>query len=161
MSHPHSKEKHFLAAAIKTACKDTIFQDNAELAAELFGNILANYVENRETIRKYLDLPSESERNKVVVNECYDGFGLSLEAFKAYHAFAEIPEPKDQYSKGDRLYNWFKNLDRDDPYLVRVVETLGEKANGANADLSVRYVTPGNWRIKDHDGYEQIVNTNE
>lgn len=53
---------------------------------------------------------------------------------------------------------WYdKNLERNDPILVEVVEELGEKADGAYAKLKVVEIPEGvQWYINDYDGIESI-----
>jgi hypothetical protein len=51
------------------------------------------------------------------------------------------------------------SLDRDDPNLVKVVETLGKLADGPNAKLCVVEI-PDNttdWELDDYDGMESII----
>lgn len=58
---------------------------------------------------------------------------------------------KDGYYWSDR------DIKRDDPNLVRVVEELGEDANGKCAELSIVEIPDGvNWEIDEYDGNESI-----
>lgn len=51
-----------------------------------------------------------------------------------------------------------RDLERDDPALVRVVEELGERANGQCAQLAVEDVPAGSlWRIDEYDGNESVA----
>jgi hypothetical protein len=156
MTKLHSSEKEHLREAITKACMGTPLQPNAEFAGGYLGNFVAILMENWEVIQRELGVPRSKIRNKVVINECYGGFGLSQEAFEAYHVLKEEPLPKDQHEEGDAVHYWASELDRDDPYLVQVVETLGEKANGRCADLTVKEVTE-QWRVKNNDGFEELV----
>ena len=64
---------------------------------------------------------------KIVVNECYGGFNLSE---KAYQWLKE-------HGAEEKEYDYY-NKNRDDPLLVRCVETLGSKvASGSCAELAV------------------------
>lgn len=48
--------------------------------------------------------------------------------------------------------------DRSDPVLIKVVEELGEKANGRCAELSVVEIPDGvDWEISEYDGMEYIA----
>ena len=50
-----------------------------------------------------------------------------------------------------------KSIDRDDPSLVKVVEKLGEKANGIHAQLKVIEIPSDiTWTISEYDGIERI-----
>lgn len=84
---------------------------------------------------------------KVVINSSYGAFSLSAEAHTLY---AEL-KGYNLITKGsDNYYTFYKNeeseeniiddwtFDRSDPYLVQVVETLGEKAShGKRCKLKV------------------------
>jgi len=86
---------------------------------------------------------------KVVYNGCYGGFSISPEAVARYW---EI--------KGtEASYDWYnRDVERDDPVLVQVVEELGERASGSFAKLLITDVPSGTkWRIDEYDGHESIV----
>lgn len=51
-----------------------------------------------------------------------------------------------------------RELARDDPLLVQVVEELGNKANGEYAKLKVVEIPDEvNWEIGEYDGYEHVA----
>lgn len=79
---------------------------------------------------------------KVVINECYGGFGLSDEARVLLGAGYE--------------YDW--DIERDDPKLVEVVEKLGAEANGRHARLKVVEIPKDViWFIRNYDGKEHVA----
>ncbi len=83
---------------------------------------------------------------KVVVNNCYGGFGLSKEAQDFIAKEIDFNNPN------------FNDHDfRENPKLVECVETLGERANAEYSDLIVVEI-PDNaeWDIDDYDGMEEI-----
>ena len=83
---------------------------------------------------------------KVVINKCYGGFGLSEEAYEF------LGLEWDGYG-----YKYEDEEDRTNPKLVECVETLGEKASGINAKLSVVEIPDDvEWYIEDYDGMESI-----
>ena len=51
-----------------------------------------------------------------------------------------------------------RDVARDDPYLVQVVEELGARANGRHAELKVVEI-PANvdWTIEEYDGNETVA----
>ena len=60
---------------------------------------------------------------KIVINDCFGGFGLSSKAFNMYKELVGIDDDNfDDYE-----------IKRDDLILVEVVEKLGAKANGDSA----------------------------
>lgn len=82
---------------------------------------------------------------KVVINTCYGGFGLSDLAKERYLELA-----------GCKPKSW-QDLSRNDKALVKVVEELGELANGPYAKLEIVDVETGVWyRINEYDGNEEI-----
>lgn len=85
---------------------------------------------------------------KIVINRCYGGYGLSDEAEQRYKELAGITDPDWGY--------W--DADRDDPYLVQVVEEMGEAADGNFANLMVVEIPADvNWEISEYDGIEHIA----
>lgn len=81
---------------------------------------------------------------KFVLNKCWGGFKVSDIAAKALGL-------RDGWEADD--------LDRYDPDLVKVVETLGKDANGDCAKLHVVEI-PNNasdWELSDYDGIESII----
>lgn len=85
---------------------------------------------------------------KVVYNACYGGFGLSDEAIKRYW----------KIKGGTPTERWYhRDLERDDPVLVQVVEELGKDAGHRHANLQIAEVAKGErWRIDEYDGYEDV-----
>ena len=50
-----------------------------------------------------------------------------------------------------------RNMNRDDPDLISVVEELGDRANGEHATLEIVEIPDGiDWEIEECDGYEHI-----
>ena len=85
---------------------------------------------------------------KIVINRCYGGFSLSDAAEQRYKELAGINDPDWGY--------W--DVARDDPYLVQVVEELGEEADGGFANLMVVEIPADvNWEIDEYDGIEHIA----
>lgn len=51
-----------------------------------------------------------------------------------------------------------RDIERDDPNLVKVVKKLGEKANGPCAKLAIVYVPDDvKWHIEEYDGREHVA----
>lgn len=92
---------------------------------------------------------------KVVINTCYGGFSISEDAFKLLNlkwlGYGFINnETFNIYSKNNYEYRTYLPL-------VKVVEELGERANGKVAKLKIVEI-PDNvdWYIDDYDGVESI-----
>ena len=82
---------------------------------------------------------------KVVINSCYGGFGLSDKALDMYKQLSNKSEV--------RAYT----LDRTDPILIQVVETLGAEANGRFAKLRIIEIPDDvEWEITEYDGNESV-----
>lgn len=82
---------------------------------------------------------------KVVINKCFGGFGLSVEAYK----FLNIPWDG---------YGLEFMEDRSNPDLVKCVEELGEVASGWNSNLKVVEIPDDvEWEIEVFDGVEWVT----
>ena len=78
---------------------------------------------------------------KLVINSCYGGFGLSDKGLQMLGI-------EDEY-----------DLERNDPKLVEVVETLGKEANSEFAELEVVELPEDttDYSIMEYDGLETVV----
>ena len=95
---------------------------------------------------------------KVVYNRCYGGFSLSYEGICRLSELKGIKAP----SKNDVGSYHLEDIERDDVDLVRVVEELEHRANGAHADLAIRDVPIGErWRIDEYDGNECVMTVSD
>lgn len=85
---------------------------------------------------------------KIVINVRFGGFGLSKRAYE------ELGMQWDGYG-----YKYDGKDKRSDPDLVRIVEKLGDEANGAHAKLVVVEIPDDvqDWRIDEYDGWEHIA----
>lgn len=87
---------------------------------------------------------------KIVINKCFGGFSLSKKAYE------ELGLPWDGYGYG--YIDGRDGFDRSDPNLIRVVEKLGEKADGKFAELEIVEIPDGtDWVIEEYDGREWIA----
>lgn len=85
---------------------------------------------------------------KLVINECYGGFGLSKVAIEEYAKRSRKLESE--------FYD--RQIDRDDKFLVSIVEEIGEKANGLCANLTVVEIPDDvEWQVEEYDGYEHVA----
>ena len=91
---------------------------------------------------------SDNDVRQVVINTTYGGFNLSDKAFAAYRVLAQIPMT-------ESLDAW--DIKRDDFFLIEVVETLKEEANGRFSKLKIVEI-PSDvvWSIEEYDGAEWI-----
>ena len=135
---------------------------------------------------------------KIVINDCYGGFGLSHEAIIHYLELSgqEVwPEEDSKFSRlvgptywlippdGPRVVaqpeNWHvmtlteraahnatykqqvfspREIVRDDPYLVQVVEELQSNADGSHSKLKVVTIPADvQWQIEEYDGAEWVA----
>lgn len=93
---------------------------------------------------------------KIVSNGCYGGFSLSRKAYEMYCELKGIaPEPREER----RIFDSYgRGIERSDPDLIRVIEALGEEANGRCAALDITEIPEGTkYRIDEYDGYEQVM----
>jgi hypothetical protein len=84
---------------------------------------------------------------KIVINACHGGFGLSELAAEHYAKLSGKPLAE---------LRW--EIARNDPYLVQTVQELGIAANTRYSNLKVvevpRYVK---WHIAEYDGWEHVA----
>ena len=85
---------------------------------------------------------------RVVINDCYGGFGLSDEAITMYNEMAGVTEQDFSH----------RDIVRDDPYLIEVVKKLGSRASGRSASLKIVEI-PADvlWHIAEYDGNEWVA----
>ena len=63
-----------------------------------------------------------------------------------------------RYKESNELCWSFRDIERNDPILVQVVEELGEKADGNHAKLKVVEIPDGlEWQIDEYDGTEWVA----
>jgi hypothetical protein len=83
---------------------------------------------------------------KIVINNRHGGFGLSDEARALYYKRAGTPILPD------------RDVKRDDPILVQVVEELGEGADDRFSELIIIEIPDDvQWQIEEYDGAEWIA----
>ena len=78
---------------------------------------------------------------KIVINDCFGGYGLSEDFLDKY---------------GEE----FENFERNDPKLVAAVEEFGEaESSGFFSKLHIREIPDGytDYSIEEHDGLETII----
>ena len=84
---------------------------------------------------------------KIVINTCFGGFGLSDIALARYNELAGT-------NHTEYIYD---GIERTDPFLVQVVEELGELADDFSAELKIVDVPDDvKWYIHDYDGLEAV-----
>jgi len=89
---------------------------------------------------------------KIIINDDWGGFGLSFEAMQLYDKLSGLKPITDDHG------NDYMDLKRDDPVLVRVVEQLGNKANGMYASLKIVEIPEDvEWIIVEYDGVEHVA----
>jgi len=105
---------------------------------------------------------------KIVINSDYGGFSLSDEAILEYGRLKGLNLVKDEntswsvsiFYKGTvAKENYFEDRDipRNDPALVEVVEKLGEAAYGFAANLKIVEIPEDvEWCVEENDGREWV-----
>lgn len=99
---------------------------------------------------------------QVVINTSYGGFGLSDEAIELYGKYNNlnlIKQGKSYYIDDDYRNNFnHRYIKRDDPILIRVVNELGDKANGKYSKLKIVEIPSDvQYTIEEYDGDEWIA----
>ena len=121
---------------------------------------------------------------KIVVNDCFGGFGLSTEGLQEYaklagmevyygpHGFKillKVPqnvyeaqklldEESGDWSKSNEMVISDPDIPRDDPNLIKVVQELGEKVDAPYASLEIVEIPEDvKWHIvEEFDGTEHV-----
>jgi len=89
---------------------------------------------------------------KIVINTCHGGFSLSEKAQKLFCQYSTIEW---KYWQEDWSYY---DIERNDQYLVRVVEELGDDANGRFAELKIVDIPDEvEWQLEEYDGLEWVA----
>ena len=71
--------------------------------------------------------------------------------------YATKPLEKDGTYKEDSYYSGGRNLERNDPILIQVIEDMGEKASGRCAQLKIVEIPDDvEWEIDEYDGMESV-----
>ena len=84
---------------------------------------------------------------KIVINACHGGFGISELAGNKYRELA-----------GVAASDYFWELQRDCKYLVQTVLELGTLANTTHSQLKVVEIPDGiEWTIHEYDGCEWVA----
>lgn len=87
---------------------------------------------------------------KIVINACFGGFGLSTKAIKRYKELL--------VAQNDVCYDDDDEIRRDDPYLIQVVEEMGEEAADWLSKLKVIEIPDDvDWVIEEYDGFEHVA----
>jgi hypothetical protein len=87
---------------------------------------------------------------RVVINNCYGGFGLSDEAEALYRELAGVDVEDDKFYVSD--------IARDDPLLIKVIRELGPAADGIHAELKIVDIPADvDWQIGEYDGNEWVA----
>ena len=101
---------------------------------------------------------------KVLYNSKYGGFGISEKAVRrlrelGYKEAFDIILPEEtklQKTRGRFIHENYYVYSRTDPLLVRVIEELGEEANGKYSNIKIGFAPKGFWEIDEYDGLERL-----
>ena len=104
---------------------------------------------------------------KIVINQCFGGFGLSDQAIQRYGELARLNLVSEEgglfgltwylNSVDDKNYFSAYDIPRDDPNLIQVVEELEELSWGPYSELTIVEIPDDvKWTIEKYDGNEHI-----
>jgi hypothetical protein len=106
---------------------------------------------------------------KIVINRDFGGYGLSDQAVREYGKRKGLNLVEDGPDDHGFTYfyvneidenNYFsdREIERDDPVLVEIVERLRSEANGRYSDLKIVEIPDDvDWDIMEYDGMEHIA----
>lgn len=97
---------------------------------------------------------------KIAINKCYGGFSISEQAFKVLLAIkaekADNLTPEELRELEEM--SEYSPASRNDPDLIKVIEELGEEANGDLAEIKIIEIPDDvAWVINDYDGVEWVA----
>ena len=105
--------------------------------------------DNSSTLIFTADGSRVGEVRQIVINLTYGGFSLSARALSEYRTLANIPMTEPLHD-GD--------IQRDDIFLVQVVESLKDEANGKWSQLKIVEIPSHiEWSIQEYDGAEWVA----
>ena len=98
---------------------------------------------------------------KVAYNACYGGFSLSKAALVRLAELKGVDLSGMEFNYSifrDKKGNSFDYPDdRNDKDLIKVIEELGDTANGPHADLQIEVIPDGaSYEIDEYDGFESV-----
>jgi len=83
---------------------------------------------------------------KIVINACFGGFGLSKKALALYN------------KRSGGAHDYSSDILRDCPHLVRLVEEMGVKAGSTYSQLRIVEIPDDvEWQIEEYDGSEWVA----
>ena len=86
------------------------------------------------------------KKMKIIINTCYGGFGLSEKALALFN------------ERSGTVNTYGRDITRNNPILVEIVEQLGEAADGGFAELKVVEIPDDvKWQIDEYDGNEWVA----
>lgn len=90
---------------------------------------------------------------KIAYNACWGGFGLSEEASRRL-----VELDPETYEELDPDWGGLPyDADRSEPNLIKVIEDMGDRANGRHANLQIANIPDGiPWTISEYDGSETV-----
>jgi len=89
---------------------------------------------------------------KIVINSCHGGFSLSEKAQKLFCQYSMI-----EWKDWEEDWSYY-DIERNDQYLVRVIEELGDDANGRFSELKVVNIPDEvEWQLEEYDGLEWVA----
>ncbi len=121
--------------------------------------------EHLKSYKNIVNLILKGNKMKVIYNDCYGGFGLSIEATKELakqlHPDAEIKVIENKYGfkyvKIDEEY-FSDDLPRHSKLLVDMFEKHGSDwMSGRHANLEIHELSGNKYIIKEYDGAEEVV----
>ena len=84
-----------------------------------------------------------------------------LESKEGEAFYSMSMDERKEYNQKHSEQTWYyRDVDRNDPTLVEVVEQMGDAASGRHAELAVVEIPEGvQWEIEEYDGREHVAET--
>ena len=124
----------------------------------VFNQCYGGFSLSKEACQRYWDIKGQ----QVWIEGDHYSFTVWLvppeERLKKRDRYSMTMDERVAYNKeySEQTWRYDRSVSRHDPILVKVVEELGEKANGSYADLQIEEVE-GLYHINEYDGMERVM----
>ena len=110
---------------------------------------------------------------RVAINKCFGGFGLSRSAMHRLRVLGQITAVNETdigeewpglsgTTRSPNLDSFCSEIKRDDPLLIQVLEEMGDEASAEMAEVRVVGIPDGvKWTIHYYDGLEHVEEAHE
>ena len=124
----------------------------------VYNNCYGGFGLSDKAIRRYAELKGIKLYEKYDPSNLFNVISFTTIPYEEYEILYEADAELGNFSHSNEVYFTDRDIERDDPFLVQVVEELGEESNGRCANLQIAVVPAGTlYRIDEYDGNESVL----